>query len=90
MRGSGRTTKAMREAPQGALYIWCNDRTEYAKQLACKIGRNDLEILCPDNLNRSRIYRLRGREFSGVIVDHATAFSYQQSKGYQSLLVRVR
>ena len=43
-RGSGRTTEQMKDAPVGATFIWCNDRTSYAERLAKHLGRPDLRI----------------------------------------------
>jgi len=75
----------MQEAPKGAVFVWCNRHTDYPKALAQKIGRTDLEIrplawLRPENV--------RGREFAGVVLDHAVRLD---SEGYEALYwVRAR
>ena len=67
-RGSGRTSRAMQAAPTRTIYIWCNDRLDYPKQLAHHLKRDDLEIVSPGWLDSDR---WRGRRLSGIVVDHA-------------------
>lgn len=43
-RGTGRTKAQMMEAPEGAIFIWCNGHTDYPKRLAKMAGREDLRI----------------------------------------------
>lgn len=69
-RGKGHTSEQMREAPRGALFIWCTVDVRYPKALARHLGRSDLEIVSPSILSEGA-YRLRGRRLSGIIVDHA-------------------
>ncbi len=76
-RGTGRTTKQMKQAPQGALFVWCNGVTSYARTLAREIGRHDLVIASPYDLESDR---LRGQEFQAVIIDHAARLTPQQSE----------
>ena len=58
----------MRHAAQKALYVWCSDASvRYAQELARRIGRNDLIIIGPSGLD----YRLYGRTFGGLVIDHA-------------------
>ena len=70
-RGSGRTTEQMKDAPVGATFIWCNDRTSYAERLAKHLGRPDLRIkplswyLWDDGIN------VRGMSPHMVVIDHA-------------------
>ena len=67
-RQTGRTTQQMKDAPVGAVYVWCNSQTGYPRQLAMAIGRDDLQVvpfLWLDGRN------VRGRTFKGVTVDHA-------------------
>lgn len=64
-RGSGRTHRAMLDAPRGAVYVWCNDGLDYPCDLARKIGRTDLRIVAPRDVER----RVRG--CSNILVDHA-------------------
>lgn len=70
-RGNGFTTAQMKRAPQGALYIWpVHGSISYAKDLARRLGREDLEIVSPSVLDQ-RGERLRGRRLSGIVLDHA-------------------
>jgi hypothetical protein len=67
-RQSGRTTQQMTDAPLGSVFVWCNSRTAYPRELAKTLGRDDLQVvplLWLDGRN------VRGRTFNGVIVDHA-------------------
>jgi len=84
--GEGTTTKQMKAAPKGAVFVWCNGRTDYAVVLARKIGREDLEIKSPTWLERS----WRGLELTGVVVDHAARLTDRQWDGFQGALTRVR
>lgn len=63
-----RTLKQMTEAEFGALYVWCNSRLNYPKNLATYIGRKDLKIVAPHMLTRDR---LQGYEFPEAVYDHA-------------------
>lgn len=68
MRGSGRTTRQMLDAPKDAVFIWCNGILQYPRQLAVKHGRSDLHIVGPEWLED---YKYVGRPLTGVVVDHA-------------------
>lgn len=70
-RGTGRTTAQMRAAPQGALFIWCNEHTDYPKRLARQLGRTDLVIEPASVLDSGNYRRLLGRKFSDIVLDHA-------------------
>lgn len=67
-RGTGRTTRQMKEAPQGATFFWCNNHAAYARDLALACGRGDLRIQPASNFSRERIAGLRK---DMVIIDHA-------------------
>lgn len=70
-RGCGFTTNQMKLAPLNALYIWpVLGSIDYAKSLANKLGRNDLEIVC-SSVFEQKAYKLRGRTFTAIILDHA-------------------
>lgn len=84
-RGSGRTTKQMLQAPQGALYIWVNDHLYYPKELAKELGRDDLTIISPNLLGYQR-----GRQYPAVILDHACRLNEGQFYAFQELLIRSR
>lgn len=64
-----RTTDAIRSAPHGAVYVWCNDCLDYPKSVAARLGRADLRILPVSVLGEGGI-RLSGLA-RPVVVDHA-------------------
>jgi hypothetical protein len=79
-RGTGRTSQQLKFAPQGAIFIWCNDRLDYPK---CLIGRHwinrpDIKIVAPSWLDDG----WRGQRFTGIVIDHAA----QLSSRHQALL----
>ena len=84
-RGTGATTQQMKEAPKGAVFVWCNWRTDYAIHLAQKLGRNDLQIESPTWLENG----WRGVKLAGVVVDHAARLTPSQRDGYQAALTRM-
>lgn len=60
----------MQDAPQDALYIWpFHGSLSYAKGLAHKLGRNDLQI---EDRSALEERRLRDFRMSSLILDHAT------------------
>lgn len=71
-RRSGKTAAAMQASPKGAVYIWVSHDLRYPKELARKLGREDLEIVGPNWLTD---FVWQGRTFSEVVKDHATSFS---------------
>lgn len=79
-RGTGRTTKQMREAPAGAVFVWNNDHLEYPRHVARVIGRPDLKIIGPRGLDRIR------PPLAGIVVDHAASLSHQQHALFMQLL----
>ena len=69
MRGSGMTTEQMKNAPQNAVFVWCNNVLHYPKSLARDLGRDDLEIVPPHWLDDGE--RARGRRDLDVVYDHS-------------------
>lgn len=67
-RRSGLTTRQMQEAPHGAVYVWVNSRLDYPVRHARALGRNDLEIVPLSWLDG---HRWRGRDITGLVIDHA-------------------
>jgi hypothetical protein len=63
-RGTGLTTLQLKHAAQRALYVARNAR--FVKDLAISLGRYDLTVINPEQLD----YRLRGRIFGGLVIDH--------------------
>jgi len=64
-RRSGRTSAAMKAAPQGAIFVWCNSQLDYPRSLAKFLGRPDLTIIAPPELEA----KTRGRRVP-VVFDH--------------------
>jgi hypothetical protein len=68
--GTGRTTKQMQDAPQGAAFVWpVWSSISYAKDLARHLGRLDLIIITPSNLRN-----FRPGQYTALVVDHAVKF----------------
>jgi hypothetical protein len=86
-RGTGTTTKQMRNAPFGAIYIWVNGDTSYAKELAQKIGRDDLEIVRPTWLEYRR---WQGRLLTAIVCDHALYLDYDTRELLHEASMRIR
>ena len=70
--GTGRTTRQIQDAPQGATFIWCNRHLDYVPRLARHLGRSDLKIVGIDYANgRDRSAFFRSRPPAVEILDHA-------------------
>ena len=67
-RGTGKTTKQMKEAPERSIYVWPNQDRGYAKGLAQTLGRGDLHIKSMYEISRGT-HALRG--INSVVLDHA-------------------
>lgn len=76
----------MQQASQGALFVWCNSHLSYPNTLAKQLGREDLQIVSPSFLED----KWQGREYVGVVVDHAAYLTEQQLRGLQGIVSRVR
>lgn len=74
-RGTGRTTRQMKRAKEGSIYIWLSSSLDYPKQLAQKNLRPDLEIVDSSWLTYER---WRGRRFSDIILDHACKLTVEE------------
>ncbi len=66
-RQTGRTARQMLDAPKYAVFVWCNNRTDYPRALAAFLGRKDLRIITPDDI--CTCHKLHGARY--VVVDHA-------------------
>ena len=84
MRGTGITTKQMKEAPQDAVYIWANSDLHYPKRLAHELGRDDLKIERPSCLEDERFFR--GWHPSAVVLDHAMELNGKRQRGIDELV----
>lgn len=80
-RGSGRTTQQMLDAPQGAIYVWCNGELRYPRELAKSLGRKDLLI---HSRSCFRDGRLRGIR-KPIILDHAVLLSPREYDEFLTL-----
>ena len=87
-RGTEETTRQMKAAPQGAIFVWCNGQLSYPKSLAQKIGRGDLEIVSPSWLGGH--VENEGEELSGVILDHAADLTGKQRDGLKEARLCIR
>jgi hypothetical protein len=78
----------MLSAREGAVFVWVNHDTLYAKKLAARIGRTDLEIVGPQWLGNGWI----GRSLSGLVIDHAARqfMTATQRENIAHACVRVR
>jgi hypothetical protein len=85
--GTGRTTKQMQDAPQGAIYVWVNAHLKDAEKIAFRAGRTDLMIVPPWHLENDR---LRGRTLTGIVVDHAARLTDAQHNELTRLRAHVR
>lgn len=83
---SGKTTQQMQEAPYGALYIWVNGNISYPKALALHLGRGDLVIVSPTFIESGK---WRGKEFTGVVLDHACMLTASQWRMYFEITYRL-
>lgn len=88
LRGTGRTTNQMLEAPQGSLFVWCNSQLWYPQKLAQVLRRTDLIIVAPHTLCEN----MMGRIYSAVILDHAgyEMISPQQFHWLEAMQMQVR
>jgi hypothetical protein len=86
-RGTGRTTRAMLAAKQGAIYIWCNDRLNYPKDLTKKHGRGDLKVVGPSWLTDNA---WRGLKLPEIVLDHDAKLTEPQWCCYHAALAMVR
>jgi len=80
IRGSGRTSQQIKDAPQRAVFVWpvCGS-LQYAKDLARHLGREDLKIVS--------LYWLEPRhwhacELSGIVLDHASSERMNEREWY--------
>lgn len=71
----GTTTKQMEIAPKNAIFIWDNNHLIYPKHLARKLKRNDLTIVSKSWITE---HNLKGKIFSGIILDHSVVLSEEQ------------
>lgn len=74
-RGSGSTTRQIKSAPMGAVFVWVNGDLHYPRRLAESLGRTDLRMSSPRSVGSGA---LRGLRVPEVIVDHAADLTERQ------------
>lgn len=89
-RNDGTTSRQIKEAPQGALFVWCNHDFYYPRQLAQALGRADLTICGPSVFDHMG-ERIRGRDYSDIVLDHAVSLRNEEAWAvYQDLKAWMR
>lgn len=83
-RGTGRTWNQIKNAPQGAVFVWCSHDTRHPTRLAKMAGRADLIIKPSSWLDWRNVV---GLTIPDVVIDHATRIS---GKGTQDVLMRLK
>lgn len=66
-RQTGRTSKQIEAAPQGAVFVWVTGDLGYPRRLAEQLGRDDLQFVAPLFLERGEF----GGRDTVVCIDHA-------------------
>lgn len=79
LRGTGRTTRQIQQAADGAVFVWCNHALFYPRKLAAALGRYDLRIVGPIWLDSP------GHRPPAVVIDHASPLSVRVSDAVQIL-----
>jgi hypothetical protein len=86
--GTGRTTRQMRAAKRDSVFIVGNrNMVDYARHLAESIGRDDLKIVTLTWLEENS---WRGREFTGITVDHDLQLTEKQQTLFDMAMRQVR
>lgn len=67
MRQIGETSSQIIAAPQGAVFVWCNEHVDYAKDLCRHLNRLDLKVMSSRTALNDGLTGINGP----VIVDHA-------------------
>jgi hypothetical protein len=70
-RQTGITTQQMQHAPEGALFVWVNERLDYPLRLAAKLHRTDLLIVAPGTVTLKMVAATR----KPMVVDHAAQWT---------------
>lgn len=77
LRGTGRTTRQLETAPQGAVFVWHHWSLHYPQALAAKLGRPDIKIVSLEYVERGM---LAGLTMPALVVDH---FAWQTANTNQ-------
>lgn len=86
VHGSGQTSRQMKTAPMGAVFVWCGYDLSYPKSLAHALGRTDLVVVKPTWFSMEEW----GDNVRHVVIDHATELTTAQKRGYQAFRIHMR
>lgn len=89
-RGTGRTTRQILAAPPGAVYVWpAYQSLSWVKSLGKRLEREDLLMVSRSWLEPRNWL---GKEFSAIILDHATreVLTPREWNLYAEAIVRVK
>ncbi len=78
MRGTGITTKQIKNAPLNSIYIGIRDELHYLKKIAYELNRKDLKLISVDEFFYNDCERFRGLYITDIITDHAVNLSQKQ------------
>lgn len=82
-RGTGRTTRQMRELPQGGIFVVAHaPMRSYARALAQHLGRPDIRV---ETIYWFKGVGWRGLRPTGVAVDHFTREYVRQNNLWREL-----
>lgn len=87
MRDDGKTTKQLKTLAKNAVFIWCNGRLDYPRNLAKNLNREDVLIVSPYWLESRKWL---GCEFSQIELDHAAELTSKQWEYFKLAITRVR
>lgn len=74
MRGTGKTTNAILQAPEGCIYICMNYlQVKYCKGIAERLDRKDIKFISVLELNKDN---LKGQYKAEILIDHAVGWNY--------------
>lgn len=84
-RQAGNTTRQMKEAPMGAVFVWCNSHVHYPQALSRALSRSDLVVRPMSWLDPRNVM---GRSLQAVVVDHAARLDAQMLEALHYLRLR--
>lgn len=87
LRGTGRTTEQIVNAPLHSVFVWCNGQMHYPRCLVRRMNRTDIKVVPPSWITS---HEWRGKTLTGVTVDHALKLTPEQYESLNVILSRVR
>ena len=87
MRFTDMTAGQMQRAPRNAVYVWTDHHLNYPRQLAARLGREDLQIVSPSWLTQEKWI---GQELSGIVTDHAIHLDKPQIQSLVAARQKIR